>query len=491
VILSVDLGTSVTKVGLWELGGLVAMSRSNLSTRHGPDGQVEQDPAQWWSSVKEACLSTVAMAPARRGIDAIGFSAARQTFVPVDSEMNTLGAGLLWSDRRAHAEAPSLAARHGGVEELHRRTGVYLDSGAVASKVAWLATHEPKRLQAARWLLTPRDLVVSKMTGRVATDITMVSATGLFDQDGTSVYDMSEELGSPRAPFTVPDLIPAASPPTCVVGMLLDEPARDLGLDPGIPVVVGAGDRQCEVLGAGASPTCPMVSWGTTANVSVPVDARPDRIPRGLILTRAATTGWLLEGGLSAAGSLLDWIAGITTRDTPSLVEQARGSPPGACGVLVMPWLGGARAPWWRDACASVVGLRPDSELGDLVRAAIEGVAFDVARCLESAFSIDSTREPEMLALAGGSNSDIWLEVLTGMTGVPAVRRHSGEAASAGAALLAGRAVGVDLHLDEMEPVVSQVRPDPQDVERYAALRPVADKVANSMISMGTIPTVR
>lgn len=492
MILSVDLGTSVTKVGLWDRDGLVAMSRSNLTTRHAPGGRAEQEPAQWWNSVREACVSAIATGPRGRGVEVIGFSGARQTFVPVDSELRPLGAGLLWSDRRAPVEASTLAARHGGVEELHRRTGAYLDSGAVASKVAWLATHESERLRAARWLLSPRDLCVSKMTGNVSTDLTMASASGLYGTDGTLVYDLAGELAlCEPVPFTLADLLPDVAASSRVVGSLLDEPARELGLDTGIPVVIGAGDRQCEVLGAGASPLRPMVSWGTTANFSVPLDAPPDPIPRELVLTRAATAGWLLEGGLSSAGSLLDWIARITTTDPPSLVEQARRSPPGARGVLVMPWIGGARAPWWRDACASVVGLSAHCELGDLARAAIEGVAFDVARCLESAFATSNTRPPDALALAGGSNSDVWLEVLTGVTGLPAIRRRSGEAASAGAAILAGQAAGLDLDLETMDPVVSEVCPNPGDVERYGLLRQVADEVATSLISMPTVPASR
>lgn len=492
MILSIDLGTSVTKVGIWDRKGLVSMGRANVSTSYGPDGRAEQDPMAWWGSLKEAFASATSSALASSPIEVIGFSAARQTFVPVDSEMRTLGPGLLWSDRRAYAEAEALAERHGGIGELHQQTGVYLDSGAVVSKVAWLAAHEPSRLESARWLLCPRDLVVSKMTGRVATDFTLSSATGLYDDDGTLVYDLHDlhdlyDLpgdGGSRPPFSLQGLLPDVEQPSCVVGGLLEAPALELGLDPGIPVVIGAGDRQCEVLGAGASTVRPMVSWGTTANLSVPLDTRPEPIPEELILTRSATKGWLLEGGLSAAGSLLDWIGNVARTDVASLVNLARSRPPGANGVLVMPWLGGARAPWWRDACASAVGLRADTELGDLARAAIEGVAFDVGRCLEAACLVEGGARPEALALAGGSSIDVWVEVLTGVTGLPAVSRRYGEAASTGAALLAARAVGIDTDLEEMNPIASRADPDPRVVERYTEVRPIADQVAGSMISV-------
>ncbi len=152
-------------------------------------------------------------------------------------------------------------------------------------------------------------------------------------------------------------------------------------------MVIGAGDRACEVLGSGATESCPMVSWGTTANLSVPLDRRPAEVPRGVVLSRSASGGWLLEGGLSAAGSLLDWLGRLTGHSPGTLAEWAAQSPPGARGVIASPWLEGARAPWWReDATVGFVGLQAAHGPGDLARAAFEAVAWEVQRCLEVAF---------------------------------------------------------------------------------------------------------
>ena len=219
-----------------------------------------------------------------------------------------------------------------------------------------------------------------RLTGDVATDDTLASATGLFE--------MSDRGGvGPLLPGlvdAVADLLPDAVPPDTVLGGLLGEPATELGLAAGIPVVIGAGDRACEVLGAGSSEAWPMVSWGTTANVSVPVLHRLEP-PPSVIVTRGALGGWLLEGGLSAAGSLVDWLARLAGTDAESLMGLARSSPAGARGVIALPWLGGARAPWWRDtARGAVMGLSFDHDIGDMARAVVESVAWDVRRCLES-----------------------------------------------------------------------------------------------------------
>jgi xylulokinase len=490
LILTVDLGTSLTKVALWELDGPVAIGRAAIRTTYGADRRAEQDPGEWWTSVVRACREAVGQAGGGAAVDAIGFSAARQTFVPVDSGMHPLDAGILWSDRRAGDEATGLASVLGGNDALRERTGIYVDAGAVAAKVAWLAVHEPERLRSARWLLAPRDLVIWRMTGELASDPSLASATGLFDRDGRIDGDLSSAVASISGLDSSPllaTLFPDVRPSSSSVGRLLGDPARELGLKRGTPVVVGAGDRSCEVIGTGASQLCPMVSWGTTANVSVPAQTRPEPVPSGMIVTRAGGTGWLIEGGLSAAGSLIEWIGSVTRRGQATLMEAGLDSPPGARGVLVTPWLGGARAPWWCDrANAAFIGLRPDAEVGDLVRAAVEGVALDVSRCIDSAGLVPG---PAALTLAGGgAASRLWVEVVTGTTGLRAIMRRSSEAASVGAALLVARSLGLDADVDRMNPVESEVVPDAQVVETYRTLRPEADEVARSLIDRAKGP---
>ncbi|HEY2428875.1 MAG TPA: FGGY family carbohydrate kinase, partial [Acidimicrobiales bacterium] len=341
VILTLDLGTTMTKAALWSDDGFVAVGRAPLTTTHPAPDRAEQDPATWWSSVADACAAARAAAPrAFAAVGALGFSAARQTLVAATAAGDPIGPGLLWSDRRAVAEAGDLAVAAGGSEAVRRHTGIPLNGGSVAAKAAWLWAHEPERAAAARWLLSPRDLVAWRLTGELATDPTLASATGLYDPSGTPMVALAGEWS---------DRLPPAIPSTSVLGRVRPAAAAELGLRTGLPVVIGAGDRQCEAIGAGASPERPVVSWGTTANVSMPMDDWPDPLPAGIAVTRSATGGWLLEGGLSAAGTLLSWLATLTATGGDELLRQAAGRPPGARGVVAVPWLGGARAPWWRD----------------------------------------------------------------------------------------------------------------------------------------------
>jgi xylulokinase len=479
VILTVDFGTSVTKVGLWGEDGLVTLARAELATARPEVGWAEQDPFSWWTSVVVGCAEARALAPeAFSAVEVIGCSGARQTFVPVTAAAEPLGHGLLWSDRRGVQEAAMLAAGLGGHDAVRSLTGVPLDGGAVAAKLAWLAAHDPGRLARADWVLTPRDLVIWRLTGEVVTDRTMASRGGLYDLDGEVVEALAGPATAKLAPVLESD---------GVAGGLRAVPAAELGLRPGIPVVVGAGDRACEVLGAGASAIRPMVSWGTTANVSLPVPERPAPAPEGLVVTRSADGGWLLEGGLSAAGSFLAWLSRLTDHDPDELAELAGASPPGARGVLAVPWLDGARAPWWRDdARAGFVGLGAAHGTGDLARAVVEAVAYEVTRCLDLlATRSGAEGDLEGLTLGGvGTGIPLWLAVLTAVTALPARRRRSGEAASAGAALLAARALGRGGVLDDLDPLDDEIRPDPDSVDTYAGLRPRAERTAQALLGL-------
>jgi xylulokinase len=478
VILTIDFGTTVTKVALWGDDGLAALARSDLTTTRPQVGWAEQDPLRWWTTLVIACAEARAQAPrAFAEVDVVACSGARQTFVPVTERGDPIGKGILWSDHRAASASRALAERMGGDDINRARTGIPLDAGAVAAKLAWLAEHEPDRMEAAHVILSPRDLVVYRMTDQIVTDATFASRSGLYDFDGNAV----RELAGPAL-----GKLPTVVASDTVVGNLKSVPGAELGLRPGIPVVIGAGDRQCEVMGSGSSEDHPMVSWGTTANVSVPVHERPVPSPAGAVVTRAADGGWLLEGGLSAAGSFLAWLGTLIDRTPDELARLAGESPPGARGVVAVPWLDGARAPWWRDdARAGFMGLGSAHGASDLARAVMEAVAWDVLRVMEvvTVGRLGGSTAAGVTLGGVGSRLPVWVEVLTSVLGVPALRHRSGEAASAGAALLAGKALGIGLSLDQLDPVEAVIEPDPAAVEVYRRLRPLVDHVAQAVLT--------
>ena len=457
-ILTIDLGTSATKAALWSEDGLIAMGRAPVDVEHPRPGWVEQDPEGWWTSTLAACAQLPS--EERMQVDAVGFSTQRDTFVPVTTAGEPIGRAIGSADRRATAEAAGLG------EDFHVLTGVVPDAGTVAAKLAWMRRHEPERLSGGqRWILGPRDLIAFRLTGRAITDASVASRTGLMALDGAGLEGA--------------ELLPEIVGPTTIVGDVLPAPSAALGVRPGTPVVAGAGDRACEVIGVTATTARPMVSWGAFAGVSVPVGHVPAPDP-GIVVSRGALGGFVMEADLSAAGSALAWLGRLTGQSPDDLARQADDIDAGAGGLLALAWLGGARAPWWEPRTGlTFAGLTPLHTAAHLARALVEGVAFDAARCLDRA----APDAVELSLAGGGASIPLWRRVLSGVANRPVVTRTHGETASTGAAIVAARAIGSRLDPDLVDPVSTRERPFDSDVVAYGDLRMRHEMVARATIS--------
>jgi xylulokinase len=461
-VLTLDLGTSATKAALWSGTDLVSLVRVPVETSHPVPGYAEQNPDDWWRAVLDACATLRAQHPSEYArIGTVGCSAARETFACFDGELRPLTPGILWSDTRAIDETSAL----GDPTEFRRRTGVVAGPGASAAKIAWTRTHLAREFRDATWVLAPRDLIAARLTGVVQTDPTLASRTGLYTLGGGPLADPELAARLPRVVSSVA-LHPVRTP---------NEAALPLGTE----LILGAGDRACEVLGAGADTRKPSVSWGTTANVSVPNPGPVDALPPIAQVSVGPLGGFLVEAGVSAAGAALEWLGRLTGQSTGQLLTAAASAPVGANGLLALAWLYGARAPWWQpDARAAFLGVTGAHGAPDFARALVEGIGLDVARSLELV-----APDAEALVLAGaGAGDELWRTVLGGVTGRPLVRRTLGDAASAGARLLIGHARAEAFSVDDVNPVVERELPSPEITRAYRPVRAAADQAAATVL---------
>ena len=462
MILTFDLGTSVTKATVWGPGGPIAEGRAGLSTSYPQPGWAEQDPEAWWTSLCEAAaLARAADRAAWDDVDAVVFAAARETFALFDERGQAVSPGVLWSDRRGQVN-----------QDEQRSAEGQAGGGSTLTKLRWMVAHQPAQVAASRWALAPRDLLVWRLTGEVFTDRTLASRTGCYRPDGTLVDAATSRL------------LPPVRESTDVVGQLKGEAADALGLPAAAVVVIGAGDRACEVVGAGATQGEPMVSWGTTANVSLPRPDAPGQLDPRIAVSAGALGGVILECGLSTAGAAIEWLSRLTGSTAADLYAAAAGAPAGANGVRATAWFNGARAPWWvPDASATMTGLSSATGPGDVARAIVESVAFDVDRCLDLVGPAGTP--PAVLHAAGGGGAGRpWPDVLAAVTESTVEVRRSDLAASAGALLIASAGLGRPIDLDDVNPVTCRIASDPQLVAAYRALRPAADRLAAASLTL-------
>lgn len=469
-VLTLDLGTSATKAALWSGARLLTVARAPVSTSHPEPGWAEQDPDDWWSSVVDACGHVRGQLPeVYDRVESVGFTAARESFALFDEALRPVRTGVLWSDQRAGALARNL----GDPSEFRARTGVVANGACCAAKLLWVARHDAAAFATARWVLAPRDWIVARLTGDVVTEPTLESRTGLSALDGGRTGHPADVMGA-RLPRVVAT--------TAVLRVVPGAGADALGLRPGIALVPGAGDRACEVLGTGATGDVIMVSWGTTTNVSVPHPGPVDALPSIAAVSRGALDGFVVEAGLSASGAAVAWLGQLTGRSHDELMALASNdSTPGARGVIALPWLHGARAPYWQPAArAAFLDLTAAHGPADLTRAIVEAVAVDVARCLE--LMAPSARA---IALAGGgAGESLWRASVGAATGRRTVRRRNDDAASVGARLVVAAAIGETLRVDDLNPVVGVDHPDPGLCDALARMRERSDRAATSVLAI-------
>jgi xylulokinase len=447
LILAHDLGTSGDKASLHDAGGrLLAAHTEAYATDFGPGGKAEQDPADWWAAFCRA-TGTLLLETGAHATDiaCVALSGQMMGVVLVDAHDEVLRPAVIWADTRAQDEVRHLGEAI-GVERAYDLLGHRLDATYCLPKWMWLRRHAPEAWARTSGLLVAKDYLTLRLTGRRCTDRSDASGTNAWDQ---AAQAWSEELLA--AGDIDARLLPEVLPSATVAGGLLAEAARSCGLLAGTPVVVGGGDGACAVLGAGlpADGTAANATLGSSAWISVATD-EPLRDPRMRVVAfdHVVPGRFVPLGAMQAAGASLDWVVttlGVSGRAGLSALVQAAGEVKAAReGLFCLPYLLGERAPIWDTAArGTFVGLSRHHRPEHIVRAVLEGVAFNLHGILRAIVETAGPVEA-VEAIGGGARSDTWLRIMADTWGLP-VRRRSvvDEANSLGAAVVGGMAVGL------------------------------------------------
>ena len=446
LLLGVDLGTSGARALLVDAkGGVAGRGTAEYPTFHPMPGQSEQDPDAWWEAIARAVREAVGEAGPAHAVDAMAVSGQMHGTVLLGPDRQPLGPAIIWADQRAHEDAARISAAVGEPRMLDMIGGP-LAAGFQAATIGWLRRAHPETWEGVRRVLLPKDEVRLRLTGEVATDPSDASGTGLFDQRSRGWSRRILDAVGIDASFLAP-VIPSAAR----AGVLSLGAAEALGLRPGIPVATGAGDTASALLGAGVTaPDSVLLAIGTGGQVAAPMTRmRVDPAGRTHALCTAIEpergAAWYQLAATLSAGMSLRWLRDAVLApgegvDYDDMAGWAARVPPGAGGLLFLPYLVGERTPHMDPlARGAFLGLTAAHGRGHLVRAVLEGVTFalaDAHRVLASA----GAGEGSLVFAGGGARSPLWRQIVADVFGVR-VAVHGGDVPSAlGAALLAGEA---------------------------------------------------
>lgn len=474
-----DIGTSADKATLFDVEGHLIKSISEpYATRYFDDVCAEQSPEDWWTAV---CRSTKALSS---GIDvgdvaAISFSGQMQGLLCVDKQGQPLRPFIIWADVRASKEAKQLAERI-SPRQLYTTSGHPLNSSYTLEKLMWVKTHEPDVYRRTYKILSAKDYIVLRMTGRYVMDYSNASATNAMD-----IRNMNWSEDIINAANVDGEMFPELTDAVAVAGEVDARTAHEVGLKPGTPVVVGGGDGQCASVGAGSvSEGKAYISMGSSAWISVASSKAV--LDDAMTLTNFAhiVPGMVCPSGtMQTAGSALEWILeNIGDESTKAytamnaLVENAKA---GSKNLLFLPYMMGERAPRWNpDAKGTFVGLKLTHTRGDMFRSTIEGIAMNLNVILQT---LKKDIEITELGVIGGmAKGDIVCRILADVMETPIRRsKNMGEVSSMGAAVVAGVGAGLFRDFTAIERFMETdalFQPDEGNARVYNRLKPMFDE---------------
>lgn len=456
LFLGLDIGTSSLKGILVSSRGDVAWrGAEGYRTQRPKAGQVEQQPVDWLRALLR--LTQSIPEDLKRCIAAIGTDGHVPSLVLVDDHGQPVGPCLTWQDSRAELEAQQLAVQFGDPMPLFGTTIPWAAS-QLPAKAAWFSRHEPVLAAQARHLMQPKDFLNLELTGVAMTDAW--GAKGLVHVGtGQPAAEVLEALGWSK------DVVPPIGLPWDVQGGLLSSVAERLGLNSGIPVVIGWTDAMSSILAVGGFDRPSAVVLAGTSEIVGSSGSEVGEAEGLYLVPESVAPRGLSYGPTQLSGGALLWISetlGLDLRNALDLAAQAGAAP------AFTPYLLGERSPVWDPAVrGTFLGLGAEHGPAELVRAVLEGVAYGARHVLDRSQLATGTA-PGVVNVGGrGVDHPAWASARATALRVPLRLHLEPNLTALGSAMLASLGVGGSLEsLDSLRSITKYREPTAEEAER-------------------------
>lgn len=446
---AIDQGTSGTRFVVFDQSGRPAADAfTKLTPRVAGSRRVEYDPVELWGSVTDVVHRVLASGTiGADDLSALAVANQRQTTVVWErSTGRPVAAALSWQDRRTADRITSLEPAV--VDLIHERTGLIPDPYFAAPKLAWLLEHGGdrslrERANAGEILFgTVDSWLLYNLTGSHVTDVTNAAQTMLFDIESLAWDDdLLDVFGVPR------EMLPSVRPSSDPEGFGRTDPDGVLAAE--VPVTGVLGDQQAALVGqAGFEDDTAKVTYGSGNFFLQNTGTDPVWTDSGLLTTiwfqQVDGDPWYgLEGPVFTTGTTLEWLDEVGLLDDPGDLARLARAVESPEGVFVLPAFDGLGAPEWNPAIrTAVVGMSRGTRPRHIVRAAVEGIAFQTRGVIEAAEATTGVEHERLLVDGGAIYDDDFGQLQADVVGRPLVRPAVTQTTALGAAFVAGLAIG-------------------------------------------------
>jgi xylulokinase len=413
--LGLDFGTSSVKGVLIDAKQkILATASSPLKVSRPHPGWSEQNPDDWWKAANKVIAALRKAKPkAVAAVEGIGLSGQQHGATLVDKDGKPLRDCILWNDARSYKECEEIMD---GEPRAVPHSGNIVLAGYTAPKLVWVKKHEPKIFDKVAKVLLPKDYVRLRMTGDYASDMSDSSGTYWLDIGERKWSDLLLKASGMRRD-QMPDLFEGTDP----TGRLSPSVAKAWGM-PKRPVVAGGGgDNAASACGIGAvTDGAGFVSIGTSGVIFVSNDKWSPNAKRMVhAFCHATPNTWHQMSVILSATASLEWLAGVLQTPAPQLTKALGPKLKGPSSMLMLPYLSGERSPVGDAQVRGVMmGLGHETDRNTLTHGVLDALAFAFKDNME-ALEEGGARINRLMAVGGGTKSDLWLKIIATVLGIP------------------------------------------------------------------------
>ncbi|MCO0861190.1 gluconokinase [Staphylococcus pasteuri] len=493
-MIGVDIGTTSTKSVLYDENGQFIMKHNIGYELHTPNVDVsEENPDELFDAVLMTVKYVVREANiAKEDIKLISFSAQMHSLVAMDENHHRLTENITWADNRASKYATLINNQYNGLD-IYRRTGTPIHPMSPLSKIFWMKHEQQSTFDNTAMFADIKTYILYQLFEQYVIDHSMASATGMFNLEQLDWDDdVLNLLGISRS--QLPELVPT----THILTGMKKRYATLMGIDENTPVVIGASDGVLSNLGVNSYQQGEVaVTIGTSGAIRTVID-KPRTDEKGRIFCYVLTDEHYVIGGpVNNGGVILRWLRdeilasevetakrlGVDPYDV--LTQIASRVKPGSDGLIFHPYLAGERAPLWNaDARGSFFGLTLSHKKEHMIRAALEGVLYNLYTVYLALIEVMNETPNEIKATGGFAKSEIWRQMMADIFDTQLSVPESYESSCLGACVLGMNALGeIDDFsiIEQMVGTTHEHQPDPNTVDIYQQLVKIFIKISRSL----------
>lgn len=492
-VIGVDGGTESIRAGVFELDGSpLAFAATPYETHFPHPGWAEQQPEDWWRALGQSVREALRLSGVSSNeVAAIAVDTTCCSVVALDGQGRALRPAMIWMDVRSQAQAERVAASGDPALCINSNGRGPVSAEWMLPKSLWLKEHEPHTFEAAHTICEYQDFINLRLTGERTTSINNMAVRWHYRaKDGGIPKTLLTAVGLSALEEKWPQkhLRPGAP-----IGPLTADAAEHLGLNHGTLVVQGGSDASVATIGLGVVHAGSMALVTGSSHLQLGLSAKPFH-GAGIWGTYADATIeglYLVEGGQTSTGSVVNWFRSLIGRDVgyETLNAEAAAIPIGSEGVLVQDHFQGNRTPYTDSLSrGAITGLTLKHQRGHILRAIMESVAYG-SRLILDTMRANGFDPGELVVCGGVVNSELWLQIHADVLGVPLKLTRTKDAACLGSAMLAATGAGAFASIPEaanaMSRVTRTIEPNPsaqaayaEFYERYKKLYPALRGVA-------------